>query len=224
MLTEAVRLGGARATVTLDVRFAGTFYLCQALRVQGAHGGDPCDPDSVKEFMRFWSESWHRLEGGGAEDVVGYSNLFRQAVAQLPGALDADVFACMLQAVWCWMLRRRAEEPVTAPMLVGLGMALMQDVPRGWRDELAADLALWAREGQRAPEGGRRDVIWTCHHTWSSSCSGSSGWRSPGSTHQAWRTGTAQATPRPARAWCRWSCCAARSGACRPARCSAGSC
>merc|ERR1711971_1214612 len=50
--------------------------------------------------------------------------------------------------------------------MIGVGMALMQDVPASWRDEVSVDVAAWIADGWRSNDRGAKmqtDGIWTCN-------------------------------------------------------------
>lgn len=149
----------------LEVRYAGAYYLCHVLNEEkgGSTSKDHCVMDDVKDFMRKWIGGLEGIEvqlsaAGAVQDTA---DSLRMALARTHGPQETDLYLCMDQVVFCWLLRRRATNRILAPMMLGIGMSFHQDVPKVWRDELAADVALWASSEGASPTG--RDLIWTCN-------------------------------------------------------------
>lgn len=130
--------------LSTDVKFVGTFYLCGGL--DKALGGSFCARDAAKAFLQSWVSDWN-TDAVAESSARDHADRFRGAVGDAGGD-RADLYLCVDHLVFCWLLRRRASQPIVAPMLHVVGMTLLEYVPVPWRGELLADFWSWSQEAE----------------------------------------------------------------------------
>ncbi|CAE8592308.1 unnamed protein product [Polarella glacialis] len=163
-------LGVSSGGLSLDIQYAGTFYLCKALQgVPASRGGpgpssngrDPCDADGVKDIFRQFVQRDESISEQ-ADSVEFAATQFHIALVALAGhSKTSNLYVCIDQVLFCWLLRRRSPITLPAPILAGLGMAFMENVPLAWRDEMAADVSLWF--SNMPPPPYVQDLLFTAH-------------------------------------------------------------